>query len=65
MSLEGNVMDLAVEAKKSRAHKKAGFTRNHSTFQCLVDAKVQESILKGAYKNMGQVYEALDKALES
>ena len=39
--------------------------RKHSAFQCLVEAEVQESILKGAYEDMGQAYKALDKAHES
>ena len=65
MSLEENVRHLAVEAKKELGCKKAGFTRRHSAFQSLIEAEVQESVLKGALENMGQAYEALDKAHES
>ena len=65
MSCKENVRDLFGEAKKECGCKEASFRRRHSVFQSLIEGKVQESVLKGPYENLGQAYEALDKAHKS
>ena len=51
-----------MEAKRESGCKKARFTRKHSAFQSLIEDEVHGSMLEGAYENMREVYEAIDKA---
>ena len=64
MSDKAGVRDLAAEAKKVCKWKKTSFTRRYNTFQNLIKAKVQGSMLKEAYEVMGPMYKALDKSHE-
>ena len=57
--------DSVAEAKQELGSKRAGFTRRHRAFQCLIEAKVQDGVLTGVYKYMGQAYNVLDRAYES
>ena len=50
MSLGENIKERAREAKRSRVHKRAGFIRKLSAFQCLVDTDVRGSVMKEAYE---------------
>ena len=53
MAPGGSVKDSAAEAKQELGSKRAGFTRRHNVLQCLIEAEVQEGVLKGAYEHMG------------
>ena len=52
-------------AKKNRRHMKISFTKSFNTFQNLVKANAQQSMLEGAYAALVRAYEALDKSHEN